>query len=257
MSSLVAFACTTLSAQPPASDSLDKLANDFWTWRPKYAPFTGDDVNRMERPRGMRDWSRASIEQRGKDLAGFEARWKKSDPRSWPILKQVDYSVMFYGGRLLSHLSLTRDEPGLSAEELIQLLRINQNSAIVIDSDRTRTDADVNETKGRIANECKEAGVLCWITAGREIENYLMPASVAAVYNEMTGSQRNFTLGTYQKISRVLESAYRQQWKAAFNYENNKPAAARRIAANITEIPDRLDLNLRMRELVQRIRTAN
>ena len=24
-----------------AADSLDKLANDFWTWRAKYAPFTG------------------------------------------------------------------------------------------------------------------------------------------------------------------------------------------------------------------------
>jgi hypothetical protein len=29
------------------ADSLDKLANDFWAWRAKYAPFSGDDVNRM------------------------------------------------------------------------------------------------------------------------------------------------------------------------------------------------------------------
>ena len=57
------------------SESLAKLSDDFWTWRAKYAPFTGDDVNRIERPGGMRDWSRASIEQRRKDLAGFEARW--------------------------------------------------------------------------------------------------------------------------------------------------------------------------------------
>jgi hypothetical protein len=59
-----------------ATDSLDKLADDFWTWRSKYAPFTGDDVNRMERPGGIRDWSKASIETRRKDLAGFETRWK-------------------------------------------------------------------------------------------------------------------------------------------------------------------------------------
>ena len=61
------------------ADSLDKLADDFWTWRAKYAPFTGDDVNRMERPGGTRDWSRASLDQRRKDLARFEARWKKID----------------------------------------------------------------------------------------------------------------------------------------------------------------------------------
>jgi hypothetical protein len=42
------------------TDSLDKLADDFWTWRAKYAPFTSDDVNRIERPGGVRDWSQSS-----------------------------------------------------------------------------------------------------------------------------------------------------------------------------------------------------
>src|SRR5215831_1559474 len=78
-------------AQP---DSLEKLADDFWAWRAKYAPFTPDDVNRMERPGGMREWSRASIDQRRKDLAGFEARWKKLNPAQWPIPKQVDYKLV-------------------------------------------------------------------------------------------------------------------------------------------------------------------
>jgi uncharacterized protein DUF885 len=76
------------------ADSLEKLAYDFWAWRAKYAPFTGDDVNRIERPGGMRDWSRASIDQRRKDLAGFEARWKKLVPTQWPIPKQVDYRLI-------------------------------------------------------------------------------------------------------------------------------------------------------------------
>src|SRR5437867_13159735 len=61
------------------SGALDKLADDFWTWRAKYAPFTGDDVNRMERPDGTRDWSRASIDQRRNQLEKFETRWKKID----------------------------------------------------------------------------------------------------------------------------------------------------------------------------------
>jgi uncharacterized protein (DUF885 family) len=77
-----------------AADSLDKLAHDFWTWRAKYAPFTGDDVNRIERPGGTRDWSRASIDKQRKDLAEFEARWKKVDPAQWPIARQVDYKLM-------------------------------------------------------------------------------------------------------------------------------------------------------------------
>src|SRR5438552_8592944 len=48
----------------------------------------------MERPRGMRDWSRAGIEQRRKDLAHFEARWKNLDPGQWPISQQVDYKLI-------------------------------------------------------------------------------------------------------------------------------------------------------------------
>jgi uncharacterized protein (DUF885 family) len=82
------------SANVAAAESLDKLANDFWAWRGKYAPFTGDDVNRMERRGGMRDWSRASIDQRRKDLEQFEANWKKIDPSSWPVSKQVDYKLI-------------------------------------------------------------------------------------------------------------------------------------------------------------------
>jgi uncharacterized protein (DUF885 family) len=76
------------------TDSLDELANDFWAWRAKYAPFTGDDVNRIERPGGLRDWSRTSIDKQRKDLAQFEGRWKKLDPSAWPIPQQVDYRLI-------------------------------------------------------------------------------------------------------------------------------------------------------------------
>jgi uncharacterized protein (DUF885 family) len=75
-------------------DPLTKIAGDFWTWRAKYAPFTGDDVNRLERPGGTRDWSRQGIDKRRKDLADFESRWKKIDASGWPIPKQVDYKLI-------------------------------------------------------------------------------------------------------------------------------------------------------------------
>jgi uncharacterized protein (DUF885 family) len=76
------------------TESLDKLANDFWAWRAKYAPFTGDDVNRIERPGGVRDWSRSSIDSQRKDLGEFEARWKKLDANTRPIPQQVDYRLI-------------------------------------------------------------------------------------------------------------------------------------------------------------------
>ena len=65
---IAAFSISSAHSQGAAGksdyDQLQKLADDFWTWRAKNAPFTGDDVNRMERPGGTRDWSAAAIEKR-------------------------------------------------------------------------------------------------------------------------------------------------------------------------------------------------
>ncbi len=79
---------------PARAEPLQKLADDFWKWRAQTAPFTGDDVNRMERPGGLRDWSRSGIERIRGDLAGFEARWRRIDGTSGPISQQVDYRLM-------------------------------------------------------------------------------------------------------------------------------------------------------------------
>jgi uncharacterized protein (DUF885 family) len=82
--------CLTTPASS-GDDQLPKLSADFWAWRARYAPFTGDDVNRLERPGGTRDWSGPAMEKRRVDLGEFEARWKQIDPSSWAIPRQVDY----------------------------------------------------------------------------------------------------------------------------------------------------------------------
>src|SRR5437764_2570174 len=89
---IIVAAAETLPAQQ--TDPLDKLATDFWTWRARYAPFTGDDVNRIERPGGTRDWSRSTVDRERKELSEFEARWKKIDSHSWPIARQIDYRLI-------------------------------------------------------------------------------------------------------------------------------------------------------------------
>ena len=91
---LIISLCVGLGSAYSQTESLEKLSDDFWTWRAKYAPFTGDDVNRIERPGGTRDWSRAKIDNHRTELANFEARWKKIDASSWPISQQVDYKLI-------------------------------------------------------------------------------------------------------------------------------------------------------------------
>jgi hypothetical protein len=92
---LILFGLVSLTrAFAETSQPLEKLADDFWNWRAKNAPFSADDVNRIERPRGTRDWSRTAIERRGKELTEFEARWKKIDSKDWPIPQKVDYRLI-------------------------------------------------------------------------------------------------------------------------------------------------------------------
>ncbi|MGI9115691.1 MAG: DUF885 domain-containing protein [Chthoniobacterales bacterium] len=76
------------------NDSLAQFGDDFWKWRAQFAPFTGDDVNRTERPGGKRDWSRASMDKRRHDLAAFETQWKKLENGSAPVAQQVDYRLL-------------------------------------------------------------------------------------------------------------------------------------------------------------------
>lgn len=104
-----------------------------------------------------------------------------------PALKEgLHYSIMFYGGRLLSHLSA--NDPEL--DEFISLRRLNRHIAIVIDSDHSSADDAINATKVRIESEFNQGPGFAWITQGREIENYvaaeLMEKAVKSVQPKAT-----------------------------------------------------------------------
>jgi uncharacterized protein (DUF885 family) len=87
LSSAISFA----QARP---DSLDQLASEFWTWRAEFRPFTFDDVPRMERAAGTREWSAAAVAKQRADLAEFELRWKAMRTDRWPVGRMVDYRLI-------------------------------------------------------------------------------------------------------------------------------------------------------------------
>ena len=93
-----AFSFTALLATPAstalAADALEKLGQTFWDWRGQFAAFWGDDVNRIERPGGLRDWSAAAVSKRRSDLEQFESEWEAMNPTGWPVSRQVDYRLM-------------------------------------------------------------------------------------------------------------------------------------------------------------------
>jgi uncharacterized protein (DUF885 family) len=75
-------------------DSLDALASSFWEWRARYQPFSQDDIPRIERPSGVRDWSADSIARQQAALEEFEKRYKQIDPTGWDMPQQVDYRLI-------------------------------------------------------------------------------------------------------------------------------------------------------------------
>ena len=79
----------------PLADSDAKLADEFFAWRAKTAPYTSDDIPRMDRPFGVRpDWSPAAVEQRRADLAVFEARWRELEDPGATVAHQVDHRLL-------------------------------------------------------------------------------------------------------------------------------------------------------------------
>lgn len=87
------------------------------------------------------------------------------------LVEGIHYSIMFYGGRLLCHLSASDPE----IEDFISLRRLNRYISVVIDSDCSDSHKDINETKKRIKEEFNKGPGFAWITKGREIENYINP----------------------------------------------------------------------------------
>lgn len=114
-----------------------------------------------------------------------------------PNLREgIDYSVMFYGGKLLSHLT-ARDEDGQrDVEALIAVRRLNRNLCVVMDSDKAKAEDSINTTKQRLLVELATDRGVGWVTDGREIENYVESESMTAALKEVYGERYGKRLGT-------------------------------------------------------------
>ncbi|MFE6965674.1 AAA family ATPase [Agromyces sp. NPDC057679] len=163
------------------------------------------------------------------------------------LVEGTHYSIMFYGGRLLSHL--TSHDP--EVEDFISLRRLNRFMAIVIDSDKTSAQKHINATKKRIREEFEESGPgFAWVTKCYTIENYVPEAVLQKAIRE------------------VHPSALITRGKSARQYEN--PLSKTRLKMSVDKIkiarnaveswPDGewpYDLRARAVQLVELIRSAN
>lgn len=167
------------------------------------------------------------------------------------IREGIHYQCMFYGGRLLSHLSgLAPDDESI---ETVKLLRMNRNAAILIDSDKETETDDINSTKKRLVDEFDKLDALVWVTRGREIENYLSALSVANVLETESDVRQ---VGQFEKLADYLDDVREGEGS---RYLRSKPLFAERVRRHIGQgdLSDCLDLKERLSKLVAQIQKWN
>jgi len=159
------------------------------------------------------------------------------------------YQCVFYGGRLLAHLS--SEEPDV-VEEGISILRANRNCAILIDSDKRTEEAKLNDTKERIISEVKANEGVSWVTKGREIENYI-PAPAIASWKGQTDVRQ---VEQYDDFFDYLDGVSKGRGK---HYSSRKSLLAENVASHVTKetLAGVLDLGEKLEELCVTIRKWN
>ncbi len=166
---------------------------------------------------------------------------------SGTLKENIHYQILFYGGKLLSHLTGKVDESNM----LIQLFRANLHSIIVIDSDKTDSKKRINQTKLRIKKEFMQNQAIVWITQGKEIENYLSRNIFNKVYKV------NKQIGQYEKIDDFLNENSRKKNIGKY-YVTNKASESISIAKEMTrEDINILDLETQISTIVKQIKIWN
>jgi putative ATP-dependent endonuclease of the OLD family len=80
------------------------------------------------------------------------------------------YQCMFYGGALLAHCSAEDPE---CETELVRLLRLNRHAIGLFDHDGDSASSALKLRVQRVFDELVASGGVSWVTAGREVENYI------------------------------------------------------------------------------------
>ncbi|WP_276496728.1 ATP-dependent nuclease [Pontibacter litorisediminis] len=163
------------------------------------------------------------------------------------LIEGIHYSIMYYGGRLLSALTFSSDHNAEElAKELIPLLRINKNAYVVIDRDGFNSKASLNRTKTRICEEIGQGKF--WVTKGREIENYLHDDTVNSWLQTSTFNN-DIDLQFGESLRKVNSN---------IKYERDKNGYIRKLEGYVNENSlDVLDLRKQIKALVRAIQIWN
>ncbi|MEX0287010.1 MAG: AAA family ATPase [Paracoccaceae bacterium] len=169
------------------------------------------------------------------------------------LIEGVHYSILFYGGSLIRHLSAD-DE---AIEDFINLRQLNRNFAVIIDSDKSCAQKKLKEATQRIQNEMSGDQGIIWVTKGREIENYVDPEILQSALKECHPT----IYGKPNMVGQYDHAFYfaRKDSKGphAEIYKRGDKVGAALIVCKQKPDINRLDLRARLEQLATMIRNAN
>ncbi|HIE4004040.1 TPA: AAA family ATPase [Stenotrophomonas maltophilia] len=174
------------------------------------------------------------------------------------IIEGRDYACAFYGGSLLARLTLedpTRPNP----EDLIRLLALNRNAAIVCDSDKSSEDS---ELKLRVIQAKEQVDALpygfIWITDGKEIENYLPGSVIASSLNiQSAPDPGKFELLFPSRAADKINSSYIEKHLNRSSIDKVELALSSRSYTTAEAMSSRFDWEDKMKTLIDVIRKWN
>ena len=173
------------------------------------------------------------------------------------LIEGVHFTIMFFGGGLVRHLTADDD----AVEDFIQLRSLNRNNIVVMDSDKAAPQSPLKPAAQRLKDEVGLGGGLVWITAGREMENYVRTDLLQEALKE-----------THPRLFRKTCDVGKHggKYDHAFYFHRNKPKSPDEsvyknadkvgVARYVCNRPAELgvfDLKERLLELASMIKRAN
>jgi energy-coupling factor transporter ATP-binding protein EcfA2 len=168
---------------------------------------------------------------------------------SCDLVEGVHYSIMFYGGRLASHLTYTDELQAV--DDFISLRRLNRRGVMLFDSDKDSPYGRINETKQRLRAEFDKGPGHAWVTDGREIENYLPVEQVKAAIGVV--APRSAPTSTFTKYENLLKV----RSKRGKETQASKIEVARYITENYAPDYSIHNLDVEVRKVIRFIAESN
>ena len=137
------------------------------------------------------------------------------------------------------------------------VLSVNRNSIVIMDSDKNKESEELKSEKKQVVESCKENNTLCWVTLGKEIENYLSTKTIKKAVLELRKSEIEIKFGLFDKFAEKIDSALIGKGLETLNYNKNKNSLSKKIAEFIEKDDIQEELKESLKSLIEKIKSFN